>query len=126
KPNETITFTYRGGALEFEGIYLTAENISFDDTTTQLGETNVQGSIEKIVDKISVLDGVTNINIFTQYTESTVSGDAGANLIQPDLGLPILEVDDLQEDSSYSGELVLNIENNNTTTAKVIELFGKE
>lgn len=126
KPNETITFTYRGGALEFEGIYLTAENISFNDSTTQLGEAKVQGAIEKIVDKISVLDGVTNINLFAQYTESTVSGTAGINLIQPDLGLQILEVDDLQEDSSYSGELVLNIENNNTATAKVIELFGKE
>src|SRR5690606_27392431 len=49
KPNETVTFTYRGGALEFEGVYLTAENISFDDTTTQLGETNVQSIIEAIV-----------------------------------------------------------------------------
>src|SRR5690606_31901899 len=39
----------RGGALEFEGVYLTAENISFDDTTTQLGETNVQSIIEAIV-----------------------------------------------------------------------------
>src|SRR5690606_24316053 len=66
------------------------------------------------------------INLFTQYTESTVSGDDGTNLIQPDLGLPILEVDDLQENSSYSGELVLNIENNNIATAKVITLFGGE
>src|SRR5690606_35934963 len=67
-----------------------------------------------------------NQTILTQYTESTVSGDDGTNLIQPDLGLPLLEVDDLQEDSSYSGELVLNIENNSIATAKVIELFGAE
>src|SRR5690606_30006623 len=64
--------------------------------------------------------------LFSQYTESTVSGTDGSNLIQPDLGLPILEVDDLQENSSYSGELVLNIENNNIATAKVIRLFGVE
>src|SRR5690606_13376596 len=65
--------------------------------------------------------------IFTQYSESSILvGDSEINLIQPDLGFPILEVDDLQENSSYSGELVLNIKNNNTATAKVIELFGKE
>lgn len=67
-----------------------------------------------------------NQTILTQYTESTVSGTTGSNLIQPDLGLPILEVEDLQEDSSYSGEIVLNIENNNIATTKVIELFKAE
>src|SRR5690606_7852086 len=41
---------------------------------------------------VTILENIESVNqtILTQYTESTVSGDDGSNLIQPDLGLPIL------------------------------------
>lgn len=69
KPNETVTFTYRGGALEFEGIYLTAENISFDDTTTQLGVSNTQGAIEKTNERIDNL-GTMAYESASDYTKT--------------------------------------------------------
>lgn len=127
RPNEVVYFDLKGGNLVFRySTFLNAKNVFFNNTESGLDATNAQDAIDEIVDKISVLDEVKNINLFIQYTESSVLGDSGTNLIQPDLGLPILEVDDLQTDSSYSGELVLNIENNSIATAKAIELFGAE
>src|SRR5690606_27331660 len=66
------------------------------------------------------------INVFNQVNESSVSGDDDVNLITPEYGLAILTRNDLQEGNSFSGEFVIHIDNQNKSTAKVIELFGAE
>src|SRR5690606_37194931 len=58
KPNETVTFTYRGGALEFEGIYLTAENISFDFSVAKSELDNLIANEELIPNALYEITGV--------------------------------------------------------------------
>ena len=65
---------------------------------------------------------IINYTIFNQYNATDTEGDTGENLIQPDFGLPILTVEDMQEGNSYKGILVGKIDNQDDTTAKVITI----
>src|SRR5690606_21980009 len=66
----------------------------------------------------------TPLTLLNQHTQSSTTGDTGTNLLQPDFGLAVFTVDDMQAGSSYTGEVYLEIDNNSTATAKQIELFG--
>jgi hypothetical protein len=66
------------------------------------------------------------INVFNQVNESSVSGNDGVNLLNPEYGLYILNSSDLQDGNSFLGELILHIDNQDKPTAKVVELFGAE
>jgi len=73
---------------------------------------------------LSVKEGIvgeTPVSAYTllnQSTQSDTTGDTGENLIQPDFGLPILTVDDMQEGNSYKGILVGKIDNQDAGTNK--------
>jgi len=61
---------------------------------------------------------IINYTLLNQSTQSDTTGDTGENLIQPDFGLPILTVDDMQEGNSYKGILVGKIDNQDAGTNK--------
>ena len=62
KPNETVTFTYRGGALEFEGIY-----ISFDVSVTKSELDNLIANEELIPNALYEITGVNPELIWWYY-----------------------------------------------------------